>query len=164
MKQKYLLSRFTYSIPAKTLASTGRHPDSNHSPFMIVNIDFKEGKFILYGDWQFMMRSNTQSEENWFTEHRDRVNIELDIYPYCGIDLSNRINDGLILFMEGTLTDGTQIIPYTGMLAFNIRSKHAQINNKYWELSFYLYSINKDGSKIKFKLPVYLNIAPSWSN
>ena len=164
MKQKQLLSQFTYSIPAKTFASSRRGSCSKYSPSMVVQIDFNNGKFFLYGDWQFIMRSNCQAESSWISAHGDSVNIELDIQPDRIIDLSNSINNGLTLFMKGTLSDGKQISPCTGMLAFSIPSNHAQITDRYWELSFDLYSHNNEGGAIKFKLPVYLNMPFSWSN
>ena len=164
MKQKQLLSQFTYSIPAKKFASSRRGSWPNYSPSMVVQIDFNNRKFLLYGDWKFMMRSNSQAESSWISAHGDNVTIELDIQPDGIIDLSNSINDGLILSMEGTLSDGEQTSPCIGMLAFSIPSNQAQITDRYWELSFYLCSHNNDGSEIKFKLPVYLNMPFSWSN
>jgi hypothetical protein len=159
MKQDHLLRNFEYSIiPAsKKFASAGSHKyHADYLPLMQLKIDFSHGRFLLSGDWQFMIESNIHGNNNRILLHRKRVEIDLEIYPFCLIDLNDNSNDGLILSMKGTLNDGMQVSSCTGMVVFENTWVDDETKNNLWQLSFYLYDYSNENSEIKFKLPVYL--------
>jgi hypothetical protein len=104
MKQQKLLKRFEYSIPPSAIVSADVKKDhiaAEHLPLMKVAIDFENGNLKLEGYWHFLTASNVDNEANTFTYHRDRVQIETDIYPSLVVNLNDVKSDGLLFPLEG---------------------------------------------------------------
>jgi len=159
MKEQPGLKNFEYSIfpvSRKLASAVDEYGHTGHSPLMHVKIDFKEGLFFLRGDWEYLIQSNKQAEEDWKFLHRQSVQISMSVYPSCIIDLKKFTSEGLILSMDGYLKDGIQSIPCMGMLLFdNLFNGQEQVVN-YWHLMFYLYENGSGYSEIKFRLPLCL--------
>lgn len=161
MNTDILLQRFEFAImPAASLVSlyeNENYPVADHLPLMRVDIDFAKGRFLLDGDWQFMVSANVRSRSEWFSYHEGRVTVDLSLFYSSVIDLSDRFSDGLVIVAEGLIKDGSSINACSGMVILD-KSTHPQKSGYHgWDITFYLYDYQEDKCEIKFKLPLYLN-------
>jgi hypothetical protein len=158
MEKQILLKEFQYSIPPSSLvkAALKKNPLAvEHLSLMHVNIDFENGRLQLEGDWKFMMASNKYNEGLEANCSRQRVKIEMFIYPATVINLNDPFSDGLIFPLEGIVKDGNCKSSCSGMVILdNIFSNDGSISNR-WNISFYIYDLEFDCYEIKFKLPYY---------
>lgn len=162
MQQPILLKRFEYSIPPSAFAIAGlnqKHESATHLPLLTVHIDFEHGKLFVGGDWHFMVNSNSNNNRKWLNYHARRVVFETEISPVMAINLSDPKCDGLIFPIEGYLKDGLSAVNVSGLLIVeNKRTKSGNMSNC-WNISFYIYDYQFDVCEVKFKLPLYVNIA-----
>jgi hypothetical protein len=159
MAQHLLLKKFQYAIPSSALAFAmidKKHVVSNHLPLMKVVIDFENGVLQLEGDWHFMMAVNRHNEQSWFLHHRERVKIELLIYPASPVNLADDANDGIMCPLQGSIKDGNCTGACSGLLIMDKKLTDNGINSNQWDLSFYIYDAAFDECEIKFRLPVYM--------
>ena len=167
MKKQLLLKQFSYSIPASAFVWSGLRKNyfvAEHLPLVKVAIDFENGNLKFDGDWQFMMASNKHNELSWFTYHRGRVKIETAVYPAMTINLDDPFSDGLVFPLEGSIKDGNNLGPCSGLLIIdNIRGSNGLITSQ-WNISLYLYDAQFNDCEIKFKLPVYIRRINSYLN
>lgn len=159
MKKQMLLKQFEYAIPASALVVAGlkgKYVFAEHLPLMKANIDFENGTMVVEGDWQFMMAANRHNETSWFRYHRERVKIEMSLYPADAINMNDEGTDGLMCPLQGSIKDGSCIGECSGLLIVdNVRANNGLLSS-HWDISFYIYDIVFDGAEIKFKLPVYI--------
>lgn len=161
MKTNTPLQRFEFAImPAASLVSlyeNENHPVADHLPLMRVNIDFAKGRFLLDGDWQFLVSANIRSRSAWFSYHEGRVTVELSLFYSSVIDLSDPFSDGLVMVAEGLINDGSSINACSGMVILDKLTHPEKSGDHGWDITFYLYDYQEDKCEIKFKLPLYLN-------
>jgi len=167
MKKQLLLKQFGYSIPSTALVisvTKTSHIVSGHLPLMRVSFDFEHGKMKLEGDWQYLMATNKHNGANWFTCHRDRVSIAMDIFPISPINLHDKESDGLVFTLEGLINDGESIGGCSGLMVLdNVKGKKGRFSNR-WDFTFYIYDLQFEFCEIKFRVPVYGNTLEEANN
>lgn len=160
MEKKIPLSYFAYSVTSSTVIATTKNGAgsplfSTPLPLAEIVIDFEHGHFILEGDWHFMMAANRHVEQSWFGFHRERVKIEVSIYPSMIPDLSDEKNDGLAFALDGTLKDGEGTGDCFGLLVLENAERQVGCLSSEWNITFYLYDALNDDCEIRMKLPVH---------
>lgn len=160
MKQQ-LLRKFQYTIPSSAVtiaAGKENYFVAEHLPLLKVSINFEEGVLQLEGDWNFMMNANKHNDGKWFSYHRERVKVKMSINPATPVNLNDPFADGLIIPMEGSIKDEICFSACTGLLVIDhVSGKNDEYINQ-WDLSFYIYDNQFDGSEIRFKLPIQLSL------
>src|ERR1700730_4165330 len=84
-----------------------------------------------------------------------QVRIRMDIFPSGLIDLNDTSNNGLMLPLDGTIMDDSNLSECGGMLVLKNEWYNKQDSNL-WRLAFYIYDYSTDYGEIKFDLPMYL--------
>ena len=167
MKKQLLLKKFEYTIPASAFALAvvnRKYIAPAHLPLMKVMIDFENGQLKLEGDWQFIMAANKHNDANCPGFHRERVKIETAFYSGLTLNLNDPYSDGLVLPLEGSITDRSFVNLCTGLLVIdNVRGSNGLISDQ-WAISFYLYDTQFDTGEIKFKLPLYQTMVDGSNN
>jgi len=159
MKNQLLLQKYEYIIPAscgvfpRTRNITHRHVDGRLL-FAKLVIDFVKGSLKLETDHQFTTATGKKNKLVRGYLKNERIVFEGAIYPSVGIDLNDHNNDGLVFPVEAVSNKKGQFDYSIGMLAIdNLQSNGGPASH--WTISLYLYSVRKDDSEIKIKLPVY---------
>ncbi len=160
-----ILSGFEYSIikpgsPQWVKENVMR----SHSHLVDIKIDFRNGRFSLQGDWEYLLEKNECSDEKFIDRYTNRININMRLHPKGTINLENFENDGNILFLSGTLKDMHQSNHCTGMLIFCRNLSRSAHSPCHWHMVIYVYECNNAFVEFKFTLPVYLNTLKLRSN
>jgi hypothetical protein len=157
MKNKNLLVNFdykTYNLIGVLNYENFKLQRKKTVPFLEIKIDFAAGKFALLADWQFILKYNNHTEQQYTYTYNRQVQIQMDIFPTKIIDINNKWHKELMLPLEGTIKDVSVLNGCSGMLVL----KNAT-NNKNSDLSrlvIYLYDHSDNAGEIKFDLPIYL--------
>jgi hypothetical protein len=128
---------------------------NNQSSFLEVKIDFAEGKLVLEADRQFILQHNLYARQQYLPAPKKRVQIQTDIFPSSVINLNGIPDDGLLLHLDGSIMNESNLNACTGMLVLTNEWNTRQDSNL-WRLTFYIYDHSTDYNEIKFDLPLYL--------
>jgi len=159
MKNQLLLQKYEYIIPAscgvfaRSLNITHKHVDGRLL-FAKMVIDFVNGTLKLETEHQFTTGSGKKNKTSRGFSKNERIVFEGAVYPSIGIDLNDSNNDGLVFPVEAVSNKKDQFDYCIGMLAIdNLQSISGQASH--WTISLYLYSVRRNDTEIKIKLPVY---------
>jgi hypothetical protein len=146
MEPENLIRRLEYSFLSP------RNENGSQLKLAAVKIDFEEAKFYLRGNWEFIAGRRTKSAP--YTKPRN-VEFEMNIFPASPVNLLDNSNDGLILFLKGSVKGEIQSTPSTGMVVFSKESDRLEVENR-WNVRCYLYESDQNYLEIEFKLPVFM--------
>ena len=159
MKNQLFLQKYEYIIPAscgvfaRTRNITHQHVDGRLM-FAKLVIDFVKGTLKLETDHQFTVATSRKTKSFRGFLKNERIVFEGAVYPSVGIDLNDHNNDGLVFPVEAVSNKKDQFDYCIGMLAIdNLQSNRGP--GSHWTITLYLYSVRRDDSEIKIKLPVY---------
>ena len=164
-EKEQTLSAFEYSIvkPGNIQIEKNRFPQAQ-SHMMQIKIDFKSGRFSLYGTCEYLMEKNECGNEQYIDSYKNRINIHMRMYPKGTVNLEDFENDGSVLFLSGTLKDEYQSNRCTGMLIFCRNLSPATHSPCRWYMIIYIYECTNAFVEFKFTLPIYLNTLKLPSN
>ena len=151
------LQKLTYMVPFSTQAMDfmeGKKVYPKHLPLLNLTIDFENGTVNLEGDWQYIMYLNGHSKRDWFTKSRERVQIAMDIRKHLPVDLAEIGDEGLLLPLNGMLTDHFGAGNCTGLLVIDTVGMYSGAVNNDWDISLYLYDRQQNNMEFKIKVPL----------
>ena len=157
MKQAVYLKSFEYSIPVsdKTLSDNSysyRDYLAMHSTLVKVNIDFVNKCLLLEGNGIQAKALTSKKELTKFDFEKKRIKVNAKIYCGLNINLSCFSNEGLVFLLEGTLDDGENKNPCSGLIVIESRTNRQESGRKEWDLRVYLYDTYNDDREIKLDL------------
>ncbi len=151
------LQQITYLVPFSTQAMDfmeGKKVYPKHLPLLNITIDFEKGTLNLEGDWQYIMYLNGHSKHDWFTKSRERVQIAMNIRKQLPVDLAEISDEGLLLPLNGMLTDHFGAGNCTGLLVIDTVGMYSGAVNNDWDISLYLYDRQQNNMEFKIKVPL----------
>ncbi|HXB06738.1 MAG TPA: hypothetical protein VNW04_06475 [Puia sp.] len=83
------------------------------------------------------------------------IKVKTTIYPGVGVDLSDKMSDGLVFSLEGVLEDGKTVNACSGLLVLYCSPEWKDSNATDWHLAIYLYDDYDDEREIKLNLTMW---------
>ena len=152
------LQNLTYMVPFSSVAMDfmdKKRVYPRHLPLLNITIDFVNGTLNLEGDWQYIMHLNGHSTRDWFTKSRERVQIAMNIRGLLALDLTEIDEDGLVLPLEGMLTDHFGAGDCSGMLVIDAVGMYSGAVNNDWDISIFLYDRQQSNMEFKVTVPLF---------
>ena len=130
-------------------------PNGLQSKMVQLKIDFEAAKFYFRGNWEFISSRHATAMSKHSNAHPENMHFQMRIFPSAPINLLDESNDGLILFLKGSINGEQVSTPSTGMVIFTRNTATEEVKNS-WNVLCYLYESDDNYLEIKFKLPVLL--------
>jgi len=125
-----------------------------HLPLLDVAIDFENGTVNLEGDWKYIMHLNGYGNQASFGKSRERVQMALNVRGTLPVDLADISNDGLLLPLDGVISDHFGAGNCTGLLVIENAGAWSGAVNNDWDITVYLYDRQQNNMEIKIKVPL----------
>jgi hypothetical protein len=157
MKQPVYLKSFEYSIPASEKNFYDRdnlYGDYLEMPLKI-NIDLVNKYLILESNGFPAKFISSKTELTKFDFEKERIKVNTNIYYGLNINPSSSSNNELVFLMEGTIDDGENKNPCSGLLVIDSGTNRYEFGGQEWGLSVYLYDNYNDDREIKLDLMMY---------
>lgn len=152
------LLKYEYSMQPAAVASVlgNKHIYINQTlPVIHVKIDFENGKMLLEGDWQYMVKSNKHNYPVLMDLYAERV--QMDLKLYTDAEITKTTGSDTLFHLEGVLKNSTTTTYLSGLLILETHPSSTIKHHLQQSVTFYIYVSGIDFCEIRFRFPLFIN-------